>query len=182
MKRKMLEDLKLDKEVIDKIMAENGTDIEAEKAKTVTATTERDGFKKTLDETNLELKKFDGLDLETQKQSIIDLNLKYDTDTNDLKTKLELQASNHITEKFADGYKFTSPLAKKAAVAELIKQGFKIDGTTVLGAKDFMDKMKTDSPTAFEKEEDPNAKPPANWGHNSSQQQPPATTEYNFPK
>ncbi|MDQ0150573.1 phage scaffolding protein [Eubacterium multiforme] len=52
MKRKFLEDLGLEKEVIDKIMAENGSDIEAEKAKTVEATTKLESANSQLKEAN----------------------------------------------------------------------------------------------------------------------------------
>lgn len=52
MKRKFLEDLGLEKEVIDKIMAENGSDIEAEKAKTVEVTTKLESVNNQLKEAN----------------------------------------------------------------------------------------------------------------------------------
>ncbi|HHD2969837.1 TPA: phage scaffolding protein [Clostridium perfringens] len=52
MKRKFLEDLGLEKEVIDKIMAENGSDIEAEKAKTVEFTTKLESANSQLKEAN----------------------------------------------------------------------------------------------------------------------------------
>ena len=56
MKRKFLEDLGLEKDVIDKIMAENGADIEAEKAKTTKATTELEDAIKQLDTANNTIK------------------------------------------------------------------------------------------------------------------------------
>ena len=49
MKREFLEGLELEKEVIDQIMAENGKDIEAEKAKTKTAEADRDNYKEQLE-------------------------------------------------------------------------------------------------------------------------------------
>lgn len=52
MKRKFLEDLGLEKEAIDKIMTENGADIEAEKAKTLEATTKLDNANEQLKEAN----------------------------------------------------------------------------------------------------------------------------------
>ena len=45
MKREFLEGLGLEKEVIDKVMAENGKDIEAEKTKTKNAEADRDRYK-----------------------------------------------------------------------------------------------------------------------------------------
>ena len=49
MKRKFLEDLGLEKEAIDKIMTENGADIEAEKAKTTEANTKLEDATKQLE-------------------------------------------------------------------------------------------------------------------------------------
>ncbi|NFO71982.1 hypothetical protein FDC51_17855 [Clostridium botulinum] len=63
MKRKFLEDLGLTKEQIDSVMAENGRDIEAEKEKSNTTTTELDDIKIQLKEANstiTELKKNNG--------------------------------------------------------------------------------------------------------------------------
>ena len=56
MKRKFLEDLGLEKETIDKIMAENGADIEAEKAKTTEANTKLDNVNRQLEEANKTIK------------------------------------------------------------------------------------------------------------------------------
>lgn len=47
MKREFLEDLKLEKEMIDKIMAENGKDIESEKQKVIAKQTELDSLNDT---------------------------------------------------------------------------------------------------------------------------------------
>lgn len=70
MKRKFLEDLGLEKEVIDKIMTENGSDIEAEKTK---AKEQVDNLQGQLDTVNESLKKFDGVDVETLKGDIATL-------------------------------------------------------------------------------------------------------------
>ena len=56
MKRKFLEELGLEKDVIDKIMAENGADIEAEKAKTTEANTKLEDATKQLEEANNTIK------------------------------------------------------------------------------------------------------------------------------
>lgn len=56
MKRKFLEELGLEKEVIDKIMAENGADIEAEKAKAVEATNKLESITTQLTEANNTIK------------------------------------------------------------------------------------------------------------------------------
>lgn len=153
MKREELKKLGLTDEQIDAVMKENGIDIESEKAKTVKAETERDGFKTTLDDTQTELKKFDGLDVEAQKQSVLDLQSKYDTDTKALGDKLTAQAYTHDAEKYLSGVKFSSDLARKAALTEFEKQKFKQNGEKFLGADDWVKNMKESSPDAFMKDD-----------------------------
>lgn len=74
MKREFLEELGLEKEVIDKVMAENGKDIEAEKAKTKTAVetaeTERDKYKEQLETAQQSLEAFKDVKPEELNQTI----------------------------------------------------------------------------------------------------------------
>ena len=60
MKTEFLKGLGLEQDAIDKIMAENGKDVAAEKAKTTKAEGERDNYKGQLDTVNAQLKEFDG--------------------------------------------------------------------------------------------------------------------------
>ncbi len=77
MQRKFLEDLGLEKEIIDKIMDENGSDLEKTKAK---LEAERDNYKSQLETAQDALKEFDGIDVK-------DLQGKINTLTNDLSEK-----------------------------------------------------------------------------------------------
>lgn len=70
MKRKDLEDLGLEKEVVDKIMGWNGADIEVEKAKIKAAEGERDNYKSQLDTATEELDKFKDLKPEEMQATI----------------------------------------------------------------------------------------------------------------
>lgn len=155
------EDLKaqgLTEEQIQFVMAENGKDVNSLKAKLLNSETEKDTYKTQLGEVNAELTKFKDMDIEGIKASVETWKTKYETDTAALQSKLDAQVYGSALEKFVDGYQFTSELAKKAVVAELKEKGFKLDGSTLLGAKDFMEELKTNNPTAFA-EEDTN-KPP----------------------
>lgn len=73
MKTEFLKELGLEQEQIDKIMAENGKDIAAEKAKATKAEGERDNYKSQLDTAKESLGKFDGVDVEALKKQITDL-------------------------------------------------------------------------------------------------------------
>ena len=77
MQRKFLEDLGLEKEIVDKIMSENGSDIEKTKAR---LEAERDNYKEQLETAQNALKEFDGIDVK-------ELQGKIETLNNDLKNK-----------------------------------------------------------------------------------------------
>lgn len=95
MKRKFLEDLGLEKDAIDKIMAENGNDIEAEKTKSKETI---DNLQGQLDTVNESLKKFDGVDVETMKKDL-------ETLQTTLKTKEEDFQKQLADRDFTDGLK-----------------------------------------------------------------------------
>ena len=87
MQRKFLEDLGLEKEIIDKILDENGADLETTKNK---LEAEHDNYKSQLETAQNALKEFDGVDVK-------DLQGKIETLNNDLKTK-ETEYQNRIAE------------------------------------------------------------------------------------
>lgn len=87
MQRKFLEDLGLEKEIIDKIMSENGADIEKTKSK---LEAERDNYKEQLETAQNALKEFEGVDVK-------DLQGKINTLNNDLKAK-ETEYQNKIAD------------------------------------------------------------------------------------
>ena len=74
MKTEFLKGLGLEQDVIDKIMAENGKDIAAEKAKTVKAEGERDNFKDQLATATESLEKFKDVDPAAMQGEIDKLN------------------------------------------------------------------------------------------------------------
>lgn len=71
MKRQFLEDLGLEKDIIDKIMTENGTNIERTKTK---LEAERDNYKSQLETAQNALKEFEGVDVEDLQDKIKTLN------------------------------------------------------------------------------------------------------------
>lgn len=74
MKTDFLKGLGLEQDVIDKIMAENGKDIAAEKAKTTKAERERDNFKDQLATATASLEKFKDVDPTAMQSEIDKLN------------------------------------------------------------------------------------------------------------
>ena len=74
MKTEFLKGLGLEQDVVDKIMAENGKDIAAEKAKTAKAASERDNFKDQLATATESLEKFKDVDPAAMQGEIDKLN------------------------------------------------------------------------------------------------------------
>ena len=142
MERKFLEDLGLEKDAIDKIMAENGKDIEAEKAK-ITAETEKltkaNETIKALQET---VKKFDGVDVEKLKKDLADAETKYNTELSAIKLNNALEMA------------LIKGKAKntKAVKALLDTESIKLDGDKLLGLEEQLAKLKTDNSYLFEEE------------------------------
>lgn len=77
------------KDVIDSIMAENGKDVEAEKAKTSAKEKELETANATITGLREAAKKFDGKDPEKLQQEIDTLKSKYDTDIKEERQKAE---------------------------------------------------------------------------------------------
>ncbi|MDL2318077.1 phage scaffolding protein [Eubacteriales bacterium OttesenSCG-928-A19] len=63
MERKFLEGLGLDKETVEKVMAEHGKTVEQQKLLTTAAEKDRDTYKGQLDTVNTQLKAFEGVDV-----------------------------------------------------------------------------------------------------------------------
>lgn len=98
MRREFLEELGLEKEVIDKVMAENGKDIEAEKQKVIVAEADRDKYKEQLDAATAELEKFKDVKPEELQATIEKLQA-------DIKAKDDEYAAKEAERTFNDSVK-----------------------------------------------------------------------------
>jgi len=149
MKREFLEELKLEKEVIDKIMAENGKDIESEKQKITAKQTELDGVKTQLSEANKQIESFKSMDVEGIKKAADDYKTKFEEAEKNHKAEIDKITYNSTAEKFIDSLKPKDNLSKSAILAEFTKKEFKIDGDTFQGAKEWAEQFKKDNAAHF---------------------------------
>lgn len=153
MKREFLESLGLEKEVIDKIMAENGSDLEKEKAKTTAAKAELAEANGKLNTANTELetlKKSNG-DIAAVQQQLSDLQAKYDKDTGDLKGQIaDRDYSDGIDAFIAEKeLKFSSKGAKRDFIAAFKEKNFERKDGAFVGADDFLKAQREADPDAF---------------------------------
>lgn len=89
MKTEFLEGLGLSKDVIDKVMAENGKDIAAEQVKITAKANELITANQTIKDLKESVSKFDGVDVVKLKQDVINWETKYNTDIATERTKAE---------------------------------------------------------------------------------------------
>lgn len=97
MQRKFLEDLGLEKEVIDKIMDENGKDINREKGKA-------EEFKTQLDTAKETLKSFEGVDVKDLQGKVAALTADLQNKENEYKNQLAERDFNDAVSKIANEY------------------------------------------------------------------------------
>lgn len=159
MKQEFLKELGLTDEQIQAVINENNKEIEVEKKNTndmanklETTKTELSTIKEQLQAANTTIKSYEEMDIEGIKQSIKDWETKYETDTKALKDTLEAKDYEYSAKEYLAKYKFTSDLAKKAAIEEFKSKGFKLENGVFLGADEYMKQLQETNPGAFENE------------------------------
>jgi len=159
MKRDFLHDLGIEKDVIDKIMAENGKDVEAQKLKTTEAIAEKDGLQGQLADVQSKLAAFDGVDVADLKGQVKALSDDMAAKEAAHQTELQGIAMRHAVEVRLSKEEFTSEYARKGVMEELLGKGLKLDGGQVLGLEDAVKTLVESTPDAFKAKEDPNPNP-----------------------
>ena len=150
MKREFLEGLGIEKENIDKIMAENGKDIEGVKANLSTKEAELADTKKLLDDANKEIEGFKDLDVEAIKAKAEDYKTKFEEAQEKAKAELERVQFNHILENTLKGAKARNVKAVKAL---LDLEGLKLNEGKIIGLDEQLESIQKENEFLFEVEE-----------------------------
>lgn len=150
MKREFLEGLGIEKENIDKIMAENGKDIEAVKANLSTKEQELADAKKLLDDANKEIEGFKDLDVEAIKAKAEDYKAKFEEAQEKAKEELDKVQFNHILENTLKGAKARNVKAVKAL---LDLEGLKLNEGKVVGLDEQLESIQKENEFLFEVED-----------------------------
>ncbi len=152
MERKFLEDLGLEKEVVDKIIAEHGKSIQAEQSKTEDKEKELDLVNGKLKDANKAIKSYKDMDIDKIKESAEKWEQDYKTSQKELeKFKNETTLNNALR----DYDSIDVELLEKAIDKDALK--FTDDGIT--GLKEQIDKIKEDKPYLFKEVEEPGTDP-----------------------
>ena len=120
MKREFLEGLKLEADVIDKIMAENGKDIEREKAKTAAAETAAKETQAQLEKANKTLEGFK--DYDQTKADIEKYKAEAETAKKEAAEKIASLERSAQVKDFLSGKKFVNDITRDAFAAKLAEQ------------------------------------------------------------
>lgn len=100
-----------------------------------------------------ELKEVAG-DAEAMKEKIKTLEEENKASQETASAELEQMKKDWATEKYFEGFEFTSDLAKAAAMQQFKEKELKLEDGKFLGADDFMKELAEKNPTAFVNEED----------------------------
>lgn len=146
MKREFLTGLGVAEDVIDKIMAENGKDIEATKAKYA----DYDALKTQLSEANGKIEEFGKLDFDGIKKMADDYKAKFEEAQAESKKQIEAMQFNHALENALSGAKAKNVKAVRALL-ETDKLKLNKDGS-LTGLTEQLDKLKSENDYLFEAE------------------------------
>lgn len=161
MDRKFLKELEVEglekglpASVIDKIMAEYGTDFKAKDQEIETLKTEKEGLSRQLTEANEKIKGFADIDVDKLQKEVKDWEEKYNTDTENLKNELSKKEYDYKVNELVKDVKFSSNGAKRAFLEDLNKKELKFDEKgKLVGYDDFVKAYQETDPDAFVKEQ-----------------------------
>ena len=102
--------------------------------------------------TKLAAAQADAAKLPDAQNALTAMQSKYDADKKDWETKTARQAYEFAVKTEAGKLDFSSAAARRDFIRGAMDAGFKMDGETLLGFTDYVQKYKTDDPTAFKAE------------------------------
>lgn len=157
MKREFLKELGLTDEQIDKIMAENGKDIEKAKGDIAklendlsTKETEIETIKGQLNEANAQIESFKEMDIEGIKKAADDYKAKSEQAEIDAQAKIEELQFSHALDKALSGAKAKN---SKAVKALLDLEGLKFNKDEIVGLNEQLERIKEENDYLFESKE-----------------------------
>lgn len=156
MTREMLEAMGLSKEQIDKIMAENGKDIEKAKGDLEAKEAEKESLEEQLKTANKTIEEFKEMDIEGIKAAADDYKTKYEEEKEKYKEELENIKFNHTLE---DALKGAKAKNAKAVKALLDLEGLKLNEGKIVGLDEQLEEIQKDNDFLFELEEEDGNKP-----------------------
>jgi len=133
------------------------------KEKYTSLETEKNGYKTQLDNVGEEIESYKSMDIEGIKKAADDWKTKYEADTQKLQGEIQQQHVNHEAEKYINTFKFSSELAKRAALSEFKAKSFELKESGFVGADEYMKELQKKDPASFVVKEDEPPTEPKKW-------------------
>ncbi len=150
MKREFLKSLELSEDMIDKIMAEYGKSVEAEKAKVTTADAALKTAQEQLTEANKQIESFKALKPEELQKAADDYKVKFEQAQKDAQSEIAKLKFDHALDGALTSAKAKNAKAVKALLdTELLKLA---EDGSVSGLKEQLEKIQKDNDFLFESE------------------------------
>jgi dsDNA-specific endonuclease/ATPase MutS2 len=147
----VIEKAGLEADVLDKIMALHGKDIEKHKEDLATATTAAEGLQKQLDEANKQIESFKELKPEELQKAVEDWKTKAETAEAEAKKQIDALKFDHALDGALLGAKAKNPKAVKALLK--IDDLKLTDDGKLLGLDEQVEALKTEYDYLFESDE-----------------------------
>lgn len=147
----VIEKAGLEADVLDKIMALHGKDIEKHKEDLATATTAAEGLRKQLDEANKQIESFKELKPEELQKAVEDWKTKAETAEAEAKKQIDALKFDHALDGALLGAKAKNPKAVKALLK--IDDLKLTDDGKLLGLDEQVEALKTENDYLFESDE-----------------------------
>lgn len=168
MKREFLEGLGIEKENIDKIMAENGKDIEGIRSNLSTKEQELADAKKLLEDANNKIEGFKDLDVDAIKKEAQEYKEAFEKAEREGKEKLEALQYETELEKYMNGHTFASERIKNSIYNDMKSKEFKLEDGKFLGADDYIKQLQEKEPESFMVKQDDDKAPRFTKPNNSN--------------
>lgn len=178
------QDVTLPEEVINNIIAENGKDIEGTKTKLngqiENLNSELKTTKETLDQANVQIENFKGLDIEGTKKAAEEWKTKYEqfeanskTEKEAYEQKLKDQAYDFTLKDAVSNLKFPNEITRNAFMNELKAKKLPLEGEKLLGFEDYIKEVGEKNPGLFVTEVQQTNEPQVQFAAATSQNQVP---------
>lgn len=149
MKREFLKELGLEDTIIDKIMDENGKDINKSNEKIKTLETEVNNTKELLTNANKEIDSYKSMDIDAIKKSAEDYKTKFETAEKDYQAKITQMEYDNKLDKYVGTLNLKNDIYKKEVISRIKEKELKFDGDTLLGGEELVKGFKEEYSEAF---------------------------------
>ncbi|HDF4156563.1 TPA: hypothetical protein PC372_003309 [Clostridioides difficile] len=152
MKREFLKSLDLEDEVIEKIMSENGRDIEKYKKEVEKKKEELESKNTELETANNKIKDLEKIDVESIKKEANDWKSKAEQAQKDkelIENQMSEQTYNLNLDNYLSNFKFSSNLSKEAVKIKMKEKRLEYKNGAFEGADDYIKELQSTDPGAF---------------------------------